>query len=374
LACLEKHEIALMVTDQRMPGKSGLQLIAEVQNLLPLLPIIMVSGYLESETVRDLIRQGIGGVFSKPLNIFALLKKTEELLAQRVEAPARLEQEIGEANEASLSVKCWAFPGRSARADSFLEALQRQRNFTRILLLVGAPGLPFYEICERLVLKEDGSEKLWFTNDVSEPARWPTSLAQTTAGKSALLVFGPAVILDEEARNAAVQLTEGMPGARGVFCLQASVDELLDEGQIDEEFYLFLGSTEVAVPSLRDMREDIPDISRHLARIQEPARQLEPLAYAFLTQQKWSRNHEELAQVIAHAAVSQPTGPLTREVLRKVMAGETIQAAPSPADAQAAFLAQSKESYLRAVRLLAGGNEACIAKVIGVQLGTEVAS
>src|SRR5690606_8123584 len=70
----------LVVTDYRMPGRSGLELVDTLRAKAPDMPIIMVSGFLENNVIRDLISRGVGGIFMKPLNIFSLLKKTTELI------------------------------------------------------------------------------------------------------------------------------------------------------------------------------------------------------------------------------------------------------------------------------------------------------
>ena len=51
-----------------------------VKKLKPEIPMIIVSGYIENDTIRELIGDGVGGVFLKPLNIFSLLERTAELI------------------------------------------------------------------------------------------------------------------------------------------------------------------------------------------------------------------------------------------------------------------------------------------------------
>ncbi|MFO8026485.1 MAG: response regulator, partial [Opitutales bacterium] len=76
------HEKAydLVVTDHRMPEMSGGEFMRKVKQIRPEVPVIMVSGYLENDMIRDLISEGVGGVFLKPLNIFSLLERTKELI------------------------------------------------------------------------------------------------------------------------------------------------------------------------------------------------------------------------------------------------------------------------------------------------------
>ena len=68
-----ENEYDLVVTDYKMPEMTGAEFMKEVKLLRPEVPVIMVSGFLENDTIRDLISEGVGGVFLKPLNIFSLL-------------------------------------------------------------------------------------------------------------------------------------------------------------------------------------------------------------------------------------------------------------------------------------------------------------
>lgn len=82
LSLIREFQFDLVVTDQRMPGISGKDFLRELKKVQPKTPIIMVSGFLDNETIRELIRDGVGGVFLKPLNVFSLLKRTAKLLEQ----------------------------------------------------------------------------------------------------------------------------------------------------------------------------------------------------------------------------------------------------------------------------------------------------
>ena len=74
-------DIDLVITDQTMPGISGVELSVELLKLRPDIPIILNSGY--SEVVNEEIARaaGIRAYLSKPLDETLLLQKLDELLA-----------------------------------------------------------------------------------------------------------------------------------------------------------------------------------------------------------------------------------------------------------------------------------------------------
>jgi len=58
----------ILITDIRMPGMDGLELIAKAKALLPDLEVIIVSGYAQFDYARTAIRHGVGEYLLKPIN------------------------------------------------------------------------------------------------------------------------------------------------------------------------------------------------------------------------------------------------------------------------------------------------------------------
>ena len=70
-----------VVTDQRMPGLSGDRLIREIRRLRPLLPAILVSGYVGDTTESRTDSGWADEVLLKPLRENALATSLARLLA-----------------------------------------------------------------------------------------------------------------------------------------------------------------------------------------------------------------------------------------------------------------------------------------------------
>ncbi|MCL2866704.1 MAG: response regulator [Clostridia bacterium] len=69
----------ILITDIRMPGMDGLELIANAKELLPDLEVIIISGYAQFDYARTAIRHGVGEYLLKPINkdtLNATLEKT----------------------------------------------------------------------------------------------------------------------------------------------------------------------------------------------------------------------------------------------------------------------------------------------------------
>jgi PAS domain S-box-containing protein len=72
---------AAVITDQTMPGMTGLELVRAMRAIKPDLPVIMVSGYSDKVDAESAAQHGIYRYFYKPINSDALLAALREALA-----------------------------------------------------------------------------------------------------------------------------------------------------------------------------------------------------------------------------------------------------------------------------------------------------
>lgn len=76
--------IDLLITDETMPGISGMHLAQKFLKIRPVLPIVLCTGYSEHATPESTSEIGIRGFFYKPLDMTELLQKIHELLGSRL--------------------------------------------------------------------------------------------------------------------------------------------------------------------------------------------------------------------------------------------------------------------------------------------------
>jgi PAS domain S-box-containing protein len=75
--------IDIVVTDEAMPGLSGMHLAEHMLKLKPAIPIILCTGYSEHATPDSAAQMGIAGFFYKPLKMNELLLKIQALLQEK---------------------------------------------------------------------------------------------------------------------------------------------------------------------------------------------------------------------------------------------------------------------------------------------------
>ena len=80
LEYLSGGEIDLVVTDIRLPGMDGIQLIARMKEICPDVPVIAITGYRDIETAVEVLKQGARDFIVKPFSAPAIQQATRAAL------------------------------------------------------------------------------------------------------------------------------------------------------------------------------------------------------------------------------------------------------------------------------------------------------
>lgn len=378
----------LVVTDHKMPEMTGAEFMTEVKKLKPEVSVIMVSGYLENDTIRELIGGGVGGVFLKPLNIFSLLERTAELIdeAQRLRQNAQsgsIASTEGSSDDiegdADLGFSFRSFPCKSRVSVEFAERLYSLRNFKSTLSLIGESGTHFRLICEdiRNFYDSENEHFLYFSLG-SFDAEQVLSMfeeAKKARAERVTCVLLDVELMSDEQKRLAVSLSkcEGdfeliETPSRTIFCVSGDLDSLFDEGRIDENLYILMGTAEVCVPSLRDCSLDIAILAQQMVVdiIREKGlgsvSRFEASARDFLCKHTWDHNYEQLRATVREVMESAAGDVLTLAAVTSAL--QSTEAA-SPRARFEARLSRARVDYVRATSILFGGDKAKVAAFFG---------
>ena len=77
------HAVDLLITDQTMPQRSGLELARHARSWRPALPVVLVSGNAQSFEAEDLDMHGVDAMLTKPIDTARLREVLLDLLRQR---------------------------------------------------------------------------------------------------------------------------------------------------------------------------------------------------------------------------------------------------------------------------------------------------
>lgn len=381
----------LVVTDHKMPEMTGAEFMKKVKEIRPEVPVIMVSGYLENDTIRELIGEGVGGVFLKPLNIFSLLERTSELIeeakktenASPNEDSSQAEREV----DAKLGFPFRSFPCKTGASTSFAERLYSLRNFRSTLTLIGEKGMHYRSICEDIRRFSEGdTEHFIYLSPGSFDSNQAISLIEEAKKQGAERVT--CVLLDiesmsEDQKKLAAVLSKGdgdfsdlEVSLRAIYCVSGDLDSLFDEGLIDENLYILIGTAEVRVPPLRECNVDIGVMAQQL--VVEMAREkgmaavprFEKSARELFRKQRWEGNYEELRDTVRKIMDTNPGDVLSLSLVKSVI---QVSEAASPRTRFESDLSSQQIDLVRAAAILFGGERSKVASFFNADVN-EVAA
>lgn len=369
----------LVVIDHKMPEMTGAEFMKQIKQIRPEVPVIMVSGYLDNDTIRELISEGVGGVFLKPLNIFSLLERTAELIEESKKQDNSAQKDDlpeGEAEmDAKLGFSFRSFPCKTGASTSFAERLYSLRNFRSTLTLIGEPGMHYRTICEDIRnFYEGGTEHFIYLSPGSFDSAQAISLIEEAKKHGAERVT--CVLLEiENMSDSQKKLAATLPKAdgdfsevelplRAIYCVSGDLDSLFDEGLIDENLYILMGTAEVRVPPLRECNVDVGVMAQQL--VVEMAREkgmaavprFEKSARDVFRKQKWERNYEELRETVRKIMDSDPGDVLSLNLVKSAM---QLNEAVSPRARFESYLSSQQVDLVRAAAILFGGERAKVA-------------
>lgn len=80
LQMVEKFKYDIVVTDLRMPGLNGIELLKKIKEMEMSLPVIFLSAYLSKEVVENAIQYGAFRCINKPFHMENIIHVVKEAL------------------------------------------------------------------------------------------------------------------------------------------------------------------------------------------------------------------------------------------------------------------------------------------------------
>ena len=296
LRALEARPFQVLVTDLRLPGISGLELIRRARRLQPGLRVVLMSAFGEPKDIVEAMRLGADDFLPKPFDLDAFLALLDRLRAL-VGAPPPDPDE-------PWVVHSPAMQGLDA-------ALRRAAETGLPMLFRGERGSGRERCARRLhALRHATAPYLSVPAATLGPAGPDPQLLQLVKGGS--LYLGG---LEHLSREAAGPLARAMDGAEGRgLAWMGGIDA---EGVLPPALAERLGSLELRVPPLRERREDLLALARLM--LERGSRRegrlvpwLERSAEKQLLEQPWPGNVRELEMLVGRTLLF-TEGPAIRE-------------------------------------------------------------
>ncbi|MFT3780617.1 MAG: sigma-54 dependent transcriptional regulator [Nibricoccus sp.] len=415
----DAQEFDVILTDLRMPGKSGLKVIDKALSLPNHPAVLMMTAYGNIETAVEAMKRGAVDFLTKPVNIERL-----EVLIQRALKSKTLEVEVKQLHERldeKFNVTGTGIVGHSEKIQEVLGRVKLVAPSKATVLIEGESGTgkeliaqaihqaspraraPFVAVhCAALsesLLESEifGHERGAFTGAMErrvgrfEAADGGTlfldeigEISSSTQVK--LLRFLETKAIERVGGSKPIQLD-----VRLVAATNRSLEQMVKEGKFREDLFFRLNVVRIAMPPLRDRVDDIPLLLAHFNKLFSEENGVQPLtiepgAMRYLQAYPWPGNIRELRNFVENAVVLLRSGRLTEFELEPKFRGETptfpltVPAGGAPAaslsqpsvlaDGNSLLVEDNEKRLLREALLKARGNRTRAAKLMGISRRT----
>lgn len=338
----------LVITDLKLPGLDGLELVRELHTARPRLPIIMMTAHGTTETAIDATQSGAYDYLLKPFEIPELLKLVEQAVAA-----SRLMSEPVQIGESGPSGD--AIVGKSRAMQTIYKEIGRIAAKPVGVLIRGETGTgkeliaraiyqhsdraqsPFVAInCAAIpetLLESElfGHERGSFTG---AETRRIGRFEQADKGTIFLdeigdMTPGTQVKLMRVLQEKCLQRLGGKEtipvDVRVIAATHRDLETAIKQNQFREDLYYRISVVELNLPPLRERKEDIPDLVRFFLNkygsefhVENPA--IHPGAIEFLQSQPWPGNVRELENAIRKMLLLAQSYTISIEHVRAALA------------------------------------------------------
>jgi len=416
-ALARKNCYDALLTDFQLPGQDGLDIVRQLHEEKPHLPMILMTAHHSTDVAIQATRRGAWDYLMKPFPLDIMLR----LIGRAVECsrlaarPVEIEREVAEGD---------SIIGRSPGMQEVYKEIGRVAAKPVTVLIRGETGTGKELVARALVRFGDrlqkpfvtvncaaipetlleselfGHEKGAFTGaDARRIGRFEQAdkgtlfldeIGELSMGTQAKLLR----VLQEKTLSRVGGRENIEVDVRVIAATHVDLEAALAAKHFREDLFYRLNVVTLTLPPLRERREDIPLLVRYFLRRQGESLQIsqpsiQPEALAHLEKQPWPGNVRQLENVLRKALLSARGYPIGIDDLEKNLQApggaasptsgswqtfvtDTVEAASRGEVEDALKILQSKmeEEALRHAIELAEGNQAKAARWLGISLPT----
>ena len=361
LKALDDDEPQVLVSDIRMPGGSGIELLAKVRERLPGLPVIIMTAYSDLDSAVSAFQGGAFEYLPKPFDV----PKAVELIRRAVDESLR--EEVGDEKGAQLP----EILGQAPAMQDVFRAIGRLSQSIVTVLITGESGSgkelvanalhkhspraagPFVAI-NTAAIPKDLLESELFGHE-----RGAFTGAQTTRRGRFEQADGGTLFLDEigdmpfdlQTRLLRV-LSDGQfyrvgghnpmkSNVRVIAATHQNLEERVRQGSFREDLFHRLNVIRLRLPALRERSEDVPSLTRFFLQksakeLGVEAKRISDSALALLMRFDFPGNVRQLENICHWLTVMAPAQMIeAKDMPPELAPAESVPSAPEPRSAMA---------------------------------------
>ena len=348
----------LVLLDIWMPDTDGITLLKEwASSGLLTMPVVMMSGHGTIDTAVEATRIGAYDFLEKPIALQKLLSTVGRALKHGALLP-----------KPGVSL---AALGRSPLIVDLKQRLERIAAMRSSVVLAGEPGCGI-EVCARVLHTRNTP---WVTPETTaQLAEQPIEILNQ-ARDGTLFIHDVATLSRSEQKGLLLLAKVPRYNTRVVCGALRALADVAADGTFDAKLYELLSAMTITVPSLRQHREDIPELAglilnRMIEAKEIASRQLSTAALNLLRNFDWPGNVTQLESVVRTLAQTAHTDEISADDVARALP----EPAHEPAQQVLAFdqpLREARDEFERAYFEYhlgkEGGNISRVAEVVGLE-------
>jgi two-component system response regulator PilR (NtrC family) len=333
-AILREENVQIAICDIKMPGMDGLELLRHIRDVSPETVVILITAYASVETAVNALRSGAFDYFLKPLifeDIIAKISRIDEYLKVKRENQ-NLRQEVETQYDFQNMI------AKSRSMDAVFGMIRKVSATASNVLITGESGTGKEMIARAIHFNSPVREgKFLPINCGAIPTTlWESEILGHTRGaftgatrdKEGYLQVadGGTLFLDEitemppEAQVKLLRVIENQEftplgsvktrrlNARIIAASNQDIRRKTGEGKFREDLYYRLNVVHIDVPPLRERKEDIPALVRHLVsrynrELGKKIQGVDNATMRLLLSHEWKGNVRELKNAVERAMI-----------------------------------------------------------------------
>jgi DNA-binding NtrC family response regulator len=400
---LGESEFDVVLSDIKMPGKSGIQMVGDVRRLRPETPVILMTAFGSIDSAVEAMRAGAFDYVRKPFEPDVVQLTVERALERRAleEENRRLRRAVDQTSSLGELI------GTSSAMRDIFALIRRVAHSKASVLVTGESGTgkemvaraihfhgpraakPFLPVnCTAIPEGLLESELFGHVRGAFTGAHaTKRGLFEKAAGGTLFLDeigdMGPGlqskllrVLQDREIRP--VGGTQSVKvDVRIIAATNRDLVREMEEGRFREDLYYRLNVIPIEIPPLRERPEDIPALAEAFVRKHSEGKRrfLSREALERLAGHPWKGNARELENVIERALALTDAPEIAPDDLPIAVASKPA-AAPAAAGSlrdwarRGISLHELEELYIQEILAQTGGNKVRAARILGIDRKT----
>lgn len=397
LAAMQTTEFDLVLTDLKMPGIDGMDILRHVRATLPEVPVIMITGHATLDSAVDAMKAGAFHYIAKPFRLAEAREVVRGALEMRrvkrenTELKIRIEQlsdqttiitqDLGmqrlletarqiAGTDCNVVIHGESGTGKELLA-RFVHQSSRRAQGPFVAFNCGA-------LHEELAASElFGYEKGAFTGaqarkiGLIEAAEGGTLFLDEVAELPLLIQVKLLRVIQERELLRVGSVTPVKVDVRVVAASNRDLHAAVEEGQVRNDLYFRLNVITLSLPPLRERRDDIPLLAyyllrKHAALMDRPVQEISPEAMQRLVEYDFPGNVRELSNFIERGVALARGDCLDIEHLPQHLGALTVRVFKPQMAATPTTLEAQEAEHIRHVLKLTDGNRTEAARMLGI--------